>query len=101
MPNEITPPGAPVEDAFEQYVRELEPLVAEKAPHVRLPDNDHAFLGDLTELAPSRPQSVEQLTEADQTWLRALEFVAHRHGVSSELISHVDGDDHLWLVPLH
>jgi hypothetical protein len=101
MPDEITPPAAPVEDAFQRYVDELEPLVAEKAPQVRLPDNDHAFLGVLSDLAPSRPRSVEQLGEADQTWLRALEFVAHRHGVSYELISHVDGDDHLLLVPLH
>ena len=47
------------------------------------------------------PTSADLLTDADQTWLSALEQAAHLHGVSYELITHEDGEDHLWLVPLH
>jgi len=101
MSHKVVPSDEPVQEAFQQYVKELEPLVAEKAPQARLPDQSRVFLGHLAELAPSRPQSADQLTEADQLWLRALERVAHDHGVDYELVTHEEGENLLWLVPAH
>src|SRR5436853_535167 len=101
MTRETLPPNAAADDAYQQYVRELDSLIAEKAPDVRPPAEDRVFLGRLSELAPSRPPSADLLIDADQTWLSALQEAAHRHGVSYELITHEDGEDHLWLVPLH
>jgi len=101
MPSDIKTPDIRTEEAFQQYVKELEPLVAEKAPQARQPDQSRVFLGHLSELAPDRPQSADQLTEADQLWLRALERVAHDHGVDYELVTHEEGENRLWLVPAH
>ena len=101
MPTDINTPAVTAVDAYQQYVRELEPLVAEKALQVRPAVEDRVFLGRLSDLAPSRPPSADLLSDADQTWLSALEQAAHLHGVSYELITHEDGEDHLWLVPLH
>jgi hypothetical protein len=101
MTTDITTPAVTAEDAYQQYVRELDSLVAAKAPDLRPPEEDRVLLGSLSELAPSRPPSADLLTGADQTWLSALQEVAHRHGVSYELITHEDGEDHLWLVPRH
>jgi hypothetical protein len=101
MTHELLPPDTTPEDAFQQYAADLEPLVAEKAPYLRPPAEDRVFLGRLADLAPSRPASAARLTPADQLWLRALEAEAHRHGVSYELVTHENGEDGLWLVPLH
>jgi hypothetical protein len=101
MPLEIEPTNTPSRDAFAQYVRDLEPLVVDKAPQLRPPDVSRVLLGRVADLAPGRPESAAQLADTDSVWLRALGEVTHRHGVSYELVTHEDGEDHLWLVPLH
>jgi len=101
MSAEHETPNTPAEDAFTQYVRDLEPLVAEKAPQLQPPDVSRVFLGRVVDLAPGRPESAAQLADGDPVWLRALGEATRRRGVSYELVTHEDGEDHLWLVPLH
>ncbi len=86
------------DEKFPEYVSEIEPLVQKAAPMV---GDGRAYLGSLTELAPSRPTTLERLTPADLSWLAALEEVVHRHQLSYELVTNEGGEDHLWLVPSH
>jgi transaldolase/glucose-6-phosphate isomerase len=100
-PEDLQQPLAPPDGQFPMYVAELEPLVERSAPEVS--DIQRAFLGRLSDLAPSRTRTARQLSPADLIWLRALENVVHRHQLSYELITNEDEskEDHLWLVPLH
>src|SRR2546428_5624223 len=86
------------DEEFPEYVSEIEPLVEKAAPMV---GDDRAYLGSLTELAPSRPITYIRLTPVDWSWLAALEEVVHRHQLSYELVTNERGEDHLWLVPRH
>jgi hypothetical protein len=98
MANKQNHPLAQPDERFREYVSEIEPLVQKAAPMV---GDDRAYLGSLTELAPSRPITFERLTPADWSWLAALEDVVHRHQLSYELVTNEGGEDHLWLVPQH
>jgi hypothetical protein len=48
--------------SFQQYLPDVEPLVAEIAPSVGI---DRAFLGHLCDLLPSGACSAQRLTEED------------------------------------
>jgi hypothetical protein len=85
-------------EEYRRYVSEIEPLVENAAP---MDENDRAFLGPLTKLAPSHPITFMRLTPADWSWLAALEDVVDRHQLSYELVTDEGGEDHLWLVPQH
>src|SRR5260370_22039065 len=96
MTNNQSHPLPLPDENFRQYVAQIEPLVQKAAPMV---GDDRAYLGSLTELAPSRPVTYERLTPADWSWLAALEDVVHRHQLSYGLGTTEGGEDHLWLVP--
>jgi hypothetical protein len=81
-----------------QYEADLEPLVAEAAPQVR--EGERAWLGRVSDLAPSRTDWLQGIPDQDQPWAAALEAVVHRHGLSYELITD-DSGGALWLVPPH
>lgn len=99
MKNTPDKPGSETNELFERYVAELEPLVARAAPDVS--KFNRVFLGRLTNLAPSKTPIARQLSPEDETWLLALETVAHQHGVSYELVTTENDEGFLWLVWPH
>jgi hypothetical protein len=84
------------EERLRQYEAELEPLVAAAAP--KIVGANRVLLGPVRELVPSRTDEEESVPEEDQLWYRALGAVAHRCGLSYELIT-AHPNSTLWLIP--
>jgi hypothetical protein len=79
-----------------QYEAELEPRVAAAAPKVG--GANRVLLGPVSELVPSRTDEEETVPAEDQVWYQALGAVAHRYGLTYELIT-AHPRSTLWLIP--
>jgi hypothetical protein len=84
------------EERLRQYEAELQPLVAAAAPKVVGPNR--VLLGNVSELVPSRTDERESVPAEDQLWYQALGAVAHRYGLTYELIT-TPPQSTLWLIP--
>jgi hypothetical protein len=78
------------------YEAELEPVVAESAPKVE--GDARVLLGAVRDLVPSRTVDGHRVTAEDELWYEALGAVAHRYGLTYELIGEDSGGE-IWLIP--
>lgn len=79
-----------------QYEADLAPLIDRAAPLVT--DQDRVLLGTVHDLVPSGTDEVRSVPEADQLWFSALGALAHRYGLTYELVAEETGRQ-LWLIP--
>jgi hypothetical protein len=84
------------DERLRQYEAEIEPLVAAAAP--KIVGANRVLLGPVSELVPSRTDEEESVPEEDQLWYQALGAVAHRYGLTYELIT-AHPRSTLWLIP--
>jgi hypothetical protein len=78
------------------YEADLEPVVAAAAPKIH--GDTRVRLGAVRDLLPSRTDDLHRVPLEDELWYEALGAVAHRYGLTYELIGEASGGT-IWLIP--